>query len=502
MTPQTTSTGPRHGAGTSHDMVEETDGQADAESLAATAQTWPEPPNEAAYHGPVGRIVRAIEPGTEADPFGVLVQLLIMFGSLVGRRPHLRVESTEHHVNEFAVLVGESATGRKGTSSDRAADLLRSVDPKWMNTRILSGLSSGEGVIAAVRDPVYRKVPIKVQGRIEEYQDELVDEGVADKRLLVLETEFGRALSVQGREGNTLSAVLRQSWDGKDLAVMTKNAYRATQPHVSIIGHITADELMALLGRVDAVNGYANRFLWIAVRRSKSLPFGGKFVDLSSLEAELAASAEFARDAGLIELAPPARAVWESHYERLTNPPPGPLGKVTSRAAPHVLRLAAMYALLDRSIDIADDHLRAALAVWDASARCAAYIFGASIGDPDAERILAALRAAGPAGMTRSEISSGVFKRNVQADRITQALALLLRHGLAREAAATGTGRRAAFRYYANERDEKHERSSVPTGRGRSADPPDFVPFVNFVPPTEEEVADPMPRPGRRSVRI
>jgi hypothetical protein len=40
-------------------------------------------------------------------------------------------------------------------------------------------------------------------------------------------------------------------------------------------GHITIDELRARLTRTDAANGFANRFLFPLVRRSKELPFGG-----------------------------------------------------------------------------------------------------------------------------------------------------------------------------------------------------------------------------------
>ena len=427
---------------------------------------WPDAPSEAAYHGVAGRIVRTIEPQTEADSLGLLAQLIVMFGNLVGRGPYVRVESTRHHVNEFVVLVGQSATGRKGTAADRVGELLLPVDEAWTNTRIMSGLSSGEGLIAAVRDPVYRKEPIKEKGRVVDDQDVMVDEGVADKRLLVLESEFGRTLSVQGREGTTLTAVLRQAWDGKSLATMTKSAYRATDPHVSIIGHITADELLQLLSRVDSLNGYANRFLWVAVRRSKMLPFGGDRLDLSGLSSDLVDAANFARGVGWIEMTRSAQSLWASHYARLTTPPPGMLGAITSRAAPHTLRLAAIYALLDQTASIADDHLAAALAVWDAADRCAAYIFGDSLGNPDAEKILAALRTE-PTGLTRAEIRSKVFSRNKPAAQIKSALALLMQGHLVREYRDEHTGGRDAYRYHADAKNALNAKSPSSPDRDR-----------------------------------
>ena len=65
---------------------------------------------------------------------------------------------------------------------------------------IQSGLSSGEGVIYAVRDAVEK---VGKGGTVE-----TVDEGVADKRLMLVTEEFVSALSVMERAGNTLSPVL------------------------------------------------------------------------------------------------------------------------------------------------------------------------------------------------------------------------------------------------------------------------------------------------------
>jgi hypothetical protein len=412
------------------------------------ARSWPAPPVEVVYHGLPGEIVRTIAPQSEADPLALLTQLLVMFGNVIGRSSHVMVESTSHHANEYAVLVGQSSQGRKGTSADRVRELFASIDAGWLKGQIKGGLSSGEGLISAVRDPAWEKRPVKERGRVKDYENVMIDGGVEDKRLLVLETEFGGALRALEREGNKLSALIRQGWDDGNLATLTKSPFQATNAHVSIIGHITAEELLGLLSRIDVANGFANRFLWIAVRRANILPFGGKPLDLSPLTGRLAAAADFARDVGRMSMNFASRALWERHYERLTTPPPGALGAVTSRGAPHTLRLAMLYALLDRTAVIADDHLGAALALWDASARCAAFIFGDALGDPDAERILAALRPA-PGGLTRAEIREQVFQRNVSSDRIKAALELLLRNHLIREERDDATGGRPSCRYYA-----------------------------------------------------
>jgi hypothetical protein len=425
---------------------------------------WPEPPSSEAYHGLPGRVVAAFDPHTESDPIGLLVQFLVMFGSLVGRGPRYHVEATPHHVNEFAVLVGRSSMGRKGTGAGRVKALLKEVDPAWASGRLRSGLSTGEGLIGMVRDPLYEKQPIKSKGRVVDYQEVMTDEGVSDKRLCMLETEFGAVLKALEREGNRLSGVLRLAWDGEALATATKSPVRATDAHVSIVGHITRDELLSLIQRVEIASGLANRFLWLAVRRCRVLPFGGSPGDLSPLVRETAAAAEFARGADLMTMSLPAKGLWCDHYERLTTPPPGALGEVLSRGAPHVIRLAMLYALTDRESVITDDHLRAALALWDASARCAAFIFGDGTGDRTADRILAALRAA-PGGMTRSEIRRSVFGDHVTAARVRAALSLLLSAGQVRQVADRATGGAPAIRYFAvRERERREKRDNPPSG--------------------------------------
>ena len=105
---------------------------------------------------------------------------------------------------------------------------------------------------------------------------EIVDPGVTDKRLLIVEPEFAAALAVMERHGNTLSPLIRKARDGDKLSTLTKaSPLTATDAHISIIGHITEDELKARLTRTDTANGFANRFLFALVERSQELPFGG-----------------------------------------------------------------------------------------------------------------------------------------------------------------------------------------------------------------------------------
>ena len=374
---------------------------------------WPEPPGRAAYCGLAGAIADAITPHTEADPVAVLGQLLVAAGSAAGKGAYFEVEATRHHPNEFVVLVGDSAKARKGSSWDHVARAMEKADPGFP-VRVHAGLSTGEGLIWAVRDP---------QGG---------DPGAADKRLLAVETEFASVLKATGRDMGTLSPVLRNAWDGRALQTLTRTApARATGAHVSVIGHITAAELAALLSSVEVANGFMNRFLLLACRRVRLLPEGGAPDPLagSGLGEELASAIKAARGKGQVRFGIDARAYWWDTYPSLSVAGPGLAGSMCARAEAHVLRLALIYALLDGAASISCTHLEAALALWDYSARSAAWALGTSSGDPVAEQIHAAL-VASPSGLSRTQIRD-LFARNQPAIAIDQALASLAQAGRA-----------------------------------------------------------------------
>jgi hypothetical protein len=384
----------------------------------------PRPLGKEAFHGVVGEFVRICEPHTEADPAAVLVQLLVELGSAIGRGPHVFAGRSRHGVNLMVVVAGTSAIGRKGTAEGEVMYLMQQVDPAWAAKCTAGGMSTGEGIINHVRDATLKFDP-KSQSQ------SVVDDGVQDKRLCVIETEFGSVLTVLQREGNTLSAVLRQAWDGRVLRTLTKNsAQQASNTHVSVIGHITRDELLRKLDETDCVNGFANRFLWWFAQRSKILPFPGKPDEaaFSAIVHKVRLAVESARRIEEVGWSEDATSVWCSVYEALTPETPGLLGAVVARAAPMVLRLALLYAILDGSNLIKGGHLAASLAVWKYARESAAWVFGARLGDPVADRILQALRET-PVGLTRTAIRDLFGRHEAGIDR---ALLRLLNLGLAR----------------------------------------------------------------------
>lgn len=396
------------------------------------AVRWPDPLDAAALHGLAGDAVRLIEPKTEADPYAVLIQFLAAFGNAVGRSAYLTADGSRHFGNLYVVLVGDTSKGRKGTSWRHVKNLFDRAAPTWAESCVVDGggLSSGEGLLWTVRDAVIGRERAG-RGNDISFVEVEIDPGVADKRLLVQEGEFANVLKVMARETNTLSPVLRQGWDTGTLRSMVKNnPARATGAHISIVGHITSTELQRLLDATEAANGFGNRFLWVCVRRSKVLPFGGAPDDgaMSDLAERLSAAIASATEATFTPMDPEARQLWADEYPALSASRAGMVGAMLGRAEAQSLRLAMLYALLDGDTYIRPAHLRAGLAIVAYVERSIAYIFGHATGSKDADDIEAELRRRPSRGLDRTAIRD-LFGRHGGVARIEKALALLLRLG-------------------------------------------------------------------------
>lgn len=148
--------------------------------------------------------------------------------------------------------------------------------------------------------------------------------------------------------------------------------------------------MLATLTRTDSANGFANRFLFAMIRRSKLLPFGGNLADadLQHLGERLKVAIDRAKEIGRVQMTPAARRLWENVYTALSEGQPGLVGAITARAEAQTVRLALLYALLDGKSEIDAPHLNAALALWEFCEASAIYIFGDALGDPIADDIL------------------------------------------------------------------------------------------------------------------
>lgn len=391
----------------------------------------PDRMGEKAFHGLAGEIVKIAAPQTEACREAILGQLLVAIGNAIGPRPHWRVDATVHRCNLFLCLVGPTGIARKGTSWDVAQWMLARCDPDWADRPILSGLTSGEGLIDQVREN--------------------------DGPVLAVESEFARVLTNASRDYSSLSSVLRQAWDGRRLYVATKNnPLFVDNAYFSLIGHMTVSDLKAKLTSNDLENGMANRFLWMSVYRGGELPEGGDFDEVERALGPLIKPVTEAIDLAKFEksfdrpVGKTARAkeYWKALYTGpLKQVKTGHYAKVTVRAAPLILRIALIYAVLDRCKQIDVPHLEAAKAFWDYCDATCAHLFGDPKKDDELAKVMEALKK-NPAGLTKGEICRKAFHGKMRAAKLDELLAQAQGTGqVVRGIRQTGGGPKAIWVY-------------------------------------------------------
>jgi hypothetical protein len=366
---------------------------------------------DAALYGVAGLAVCSLAPHSEAHPAAILLQLLAAFGNAVGPAPHCMVDATRHGLNLFVVLVGESSKARKGTSWNQISRLLAEADHPWATERVTTARLTPASLTYSLRD----------------------QQPATDRRLLALSEEFAAVLHSLRRAKGHLSPLLRCAWDSGDLhSLHGLHPIHATGTHISLIGHITQRELAENLHPTEAHNGFANRCLWTGVQRSQCLPEGGNLEahELSAVATELRRALDWVRDAHTLRLVrdDQARALWHDCYPALSQVRPGLYGAATSRAEAQVLRLSAIYAVLDCSPIIRLPHLQAALAVWDYCSASASLFFGTATGDHTTDRILEAVNQSTQGFLSRKQIGA-LFHGRLSSSRIEAALEQLLSLG-------------------------------------------------------------------------
>ena len=376
-----------------------------------TAGGWPEL-DRAALHGLAGQVVAAISPHSEADEAGLLFAFLAEVGAIIGPGPHALADSAQHPARLFVNLVGQTAKGRKGSTEANIRRFSAVIDPRFARDRRLNGFGSGESLVDAVRG----------------------DDESTERRLLIIEPEFARVLNVATRDGSVLSPIIRAAWDGERLAVRSRARTTVVDgAHIAVVAHISADELRSKLTDTEVAAGFANRFLFVCVRRSKLLPDGGNLDDavVADLSRKVAFVVMQCRKVGILKRTPEAAELWCDLYRQMDQDEPGGLlGAIVARDSAQVLRLSVTYALLDGKNRIDVEHIRAAWAAWTYCRASAAYVFGESLGDVIADTLLRALRSAGKAGMNGTA-QRDLFSRNATRAQLDNARELLISRGLA-----------------------------------------------------------------------
>lgn len=386
----------------------------------------------ACLYGLIGDVARAGSEGTETNAVAIAANFMAYLSCAVGRGVYLPIGNTRHHARLFCLHIGRSGRGRKGDAVSlvlRIDQALREMNEAFAPQVHRGGLSTREGLVALMHDG-YRQGRQNVPA-------------IEDKRLWVVESEFANVLHQGRRDGNTLSAALRDCWDGVDLKPATKsNRLYASDPHACLSGAISPSELTGLMSARDLTNGFANRFLMIWAERSRMLPFPKEtpqavveHLARRTLEvlAFVHADRHDERDHLRMELSAHAQWRYAQLYRGELNDDlgDGTVGALLERRAPMLLRLAMLMALTDLQTRIDALHIDAAMAWIRHATASVRFVFVSAAEEAKqaqvrelSNRVLTFLRERGQA--TRSQISTECFRGKVPKARIDACLEHLL----------------------------------------------------------------------------
>jgi hypothetical protein len=389
-------------------------------------------PHHSCLYGLVGEVGCVGGEGTETNPYAIAANFMAYLSCAIGRGVYLPIGNTWHHARLFCLHVGRSGRGRKGDALSlvmRLDQAVREIHPMLAPQVHRGGLSSREGLVALMHDG-YK------QGK----QDFAP---IDDKRLWVVESEFSNVLHQGRREGNTLSAALRDCWDGVSLKPATKsNRLYASNPHVCVSGAISPGELTGLMTARELTNGFANRFLVIWAERTQILPFlkPTPQATVDTLAHRIAQVLEFvgaeqhtSHDRVRMDLTVQAQWRYAQLYRTEINDDAGSdaVNAMLERRAPMLLRVAMLFALTDLQLSIDITHIESAMAWIRFATASVRYVFVSAAEETRmtrtierSNRVLAFLRDRGQA--TRSEISAECFRGKESKAQIDASLDQLL----------------------------------------------------------------------------
>jgi hypothetical protein len=403
--------------------------EATTESITITTPPKSDP---AMFYGLAGDVARTAAAGTEVNPVSAAAAFLSFLSANVGRDVYLPIGNVWHHPRLFTNHVGRSGRGGKGDSVGLVNRIRRRMEEVYgglLGQSHTGGLSTREGLALLLHDGY-------TEGKKEVPP-------VDDKRLWVVESEFANVLHQSKRDGNTLSAALRDAWDGTSIkpAIKTSRVW-ASRPHIGLHCNVTPGELLALLQARELTNGFANRFLFVWAENTGLVPFPQPTdtAIVKALAERVAEVVSFAKgkypaaqDTRRMSLSPSAASLYAKEYPRLRRPAGGDrIRAVLERQAPYALRIAMLFALTDKTLVINDLHLRAALAWVKYAADSVRFIFAEQRGaeqdeqTEDDARVILNFLGQQPNGATATGINNDAFGKKASSDRIQKAIRLLL----------------------------------------------------------------------------
>ena len=292
--------------------------------------------------------LEAVKNSTSASEAYHLAVFLTVVGAILGRSVFFRMPHPIYP-NFYTALVGRSGRAKKGTAIGFGCRLARQVNNEF---HIKSSVDSGQGLVEQIA---------KFQGLHSE----------KSTAVLFRFAELKGQIEKANREGSTIISTLSEAFDCEDvLEVNTRtNPVQAKKAFVAAVG-AASPSWLDKLQMADLEGGIGNRFLWVPGRSREPIPLPPPPIQskLNAVAQELAGmrgwwgKAEDGKETELV-LTPEAEERWRWFYKKVyTLGSEDPLVEIMGeRMDQHCIKVAMIYAAIERSPEIGIQHLNPAI---------------------------------------------------------------------------------------------------------------------------------------------
>lgn len=312
--------------------------------------------DEKCFYGVIGKIADVISQATEALSEGVAIELMALVGASISPEKiwtPFGAKKTVIRCNGFLVAGTSQGKGLSSSQLEAFIDKAIGINENVISPIFRGGISSPEGVIAQIRDNDLDNINLPPS---------------TGNKLLVVDEEISRILKIIKKPNETLSNVLRTTFDGRPLEPLTKfNRIKCERPHVVIYGHVTPRELILNVNEEDVHNGLLNRYPMFYAERKVLKPFPDEIKEsvIDELASELVEILEWANEKEkMISRSECFEELWISVYPQLATMGKGDCFEesMMARVRQYTTMYSMLFAALDKSEVMYAKHLESALA--------------------------------------------------------------------------------------------------------------------------------------------
>ncbi|MGR5175950.1 DUF3987 domain-containing protein [Vibrio mediterranei] len=338
---------------------------------ALTSDIQPPKLEDTGMYGVLKNAVDTICATTEALPTALATEIMAWISVSIPRGSvyiPFGTSKTEARLNTIIVAPTGEGKGIATRQFSAVRNLISKSHKDLFCPIFQGGLSTPEGLISMIRDTD------------SDNENKGLEES-SGSQLLVIEEEMAAIFKLANNPNSNFSPYFRVFFDGTKVAPLTKyNKISCEEPHVAFYGHITPQELLTVVKSVDLYNGFLNRFPIYHAKREKSIPIPEAISEnlIQELASELIDILDWVKEEDReMQRSNCFKLLWEENYERLRT-----LGQensveraLLSRAAHYATMYSMIFAVMDKSIVINAEHLKAALAWIDYWHQSITYIY-------------------------------------------------------------------------------------------------------------------------------